>query len=202
MHGDPDAVSWIRFRVWTADWYVETLQTLVEELRTPDRWVGVEMCLDGSLSALSGAFDSAVALLTQAVERDEPQKTPAHRYNWNDRLTKLLQRRAPESGDLIDRVQSALEGSDDPIPAGWLARLRRYRNTATHQRSLSRLWGLDNEVAAVTLGKPVTGADADLIDMLPEWCDAVSDLTEHMIETAVRLDWEGYCPRLVRGRMA
>lgn len=68
LDSDPD-IAWVRYKVWAADWYVARLGELGRTLGNYDRWVGVEMAIDGALGSLSSAFDASVALMIVAAER-------------------------------------------------------------------------------------------------------------------------------------
>src|SRR5712691_7922498 len=57
--GRPEA-QWVAFKLAAAGWYLETLGCLFAETKDLDRFVGVEMALDGFLTAVSSAFDAAV----------------------------------------------------------------------------------------------------------------------------------------------
>jgi hypothetical protein len=85
LDSDP-RIAWIRFKVWTADWYTETLGALGTRLGGYDRQVGIEMAIDGALGSLSGAFDASVALVIVAAERSlnisEADQTKPHKYGW------------------------------------------------------------------------------------------------------------------------
>lgn len=183
-------IAWVRYKVWSADWYTEALSNLVAVLGAYDRYVGVEMAIDGALGALSGAFDASVASLIRSAERflntPEAKRTPAHLYKWAT-FKKLANGTAVTSyqgvPELISEVDQALAGEKSESPTGWLAVLRRLRNRTTHQTTLPRTWGVADDGASVVIG--VSGLPAlDPLEYLKESCDRVSDITERVLRIA------------------
>lgn len=181
-----EAIAWVRYKVWSADWYTARLGELGGVLGY-DRHIGIEMALDGALGALSGAFDAAVAMLTEeiqdelAVESDD--RVPVHLYGWA-RLRKLLvqvdNNELPMLADVVADIDDALEGANTIDPTGWLAVLRRLRNRATHQTTLSRTWTIDGRNESTVIG--VTEIPAlDPFEYLKRHCNLVSDLTGRMV---------------------
>jgi hypothetical protein len=151
LTGSEGAVAWVRYRVWAADWYTRTLESVAGPARNYDRLVGVEMALDGALNSLSSAFDAGTALIIKgaenALELDEPDRLPMRWYSWKnarDLLSKPAIGTDPDgtSNDAVWRVildvDNALAGERDAVPTGWLAQLRRFRNQVAHQDTLAR----------------------------------------------------------------
>lgn len=196
LTGSVGAVAWVRYRVWAADWYTRTLRDVVAVDGNYDRFVGVEMALDGALNGLSSAFDAAVALLIQGaeivLEVPEADRLPVRRYSWKN-ARDLLKTRAigtdPDgtSNDVVWRlildIDDALDGESDPSPSGWLAQLRRLRNQIAHQDTLARHHYTDGPSTVQALG----GRDTDAFTFLAKACDRVHDLTEQMVALATRL---------------
>lgn len=219
LDSDPRS-GWVRYKVWSADWYTSAVETLTAQLGDFQAYIGVEMALDGALSALSGAFDASVVLMILSAEQalgiEDDDRIPPHRYKWSS-FTKLLRRndKAVEDDDtiphlasyhglseLIADIDSALEEQTDPSPIGWLAILRRMRNHPTHQSALPRTWTVDwhtNETLDVTLSD-IPGDDT--IAYLKQSCDQVSDLTERMTSMANRIGFAGVNTPLTRTRWA
>jgi hypothetical protein len=151
LTGSDGAVAWVRYRVWAGDWYARTLRSLAGQDGNYDRFVGVEMALDGALNSLSSAFDAGTSLLIRGAESvlklEEADRLPDHRYSWKS-ARDLLKR--PELGTdpdgtsndevwrVILDVDNALAGERDETPTGWLSQLRRLRNQVAHQDTLAR----------------------------------------------------------------
>ena len=203
LDSDPD-IAWVRYKVWAADWYVARLGELGRTLGDYDRWVGVEMAIDGAVGSLSGAFDAAVATLIVAAENalDIPGATPPHRYSWGafvSRVSGTAVESSPGMRDLIDDISSALDCERRPDPVGWLAILRRLRNRATHQTSLPRTWASDGDrVQSVTGVTQVP--DLDPFEYLKDASNRISDLTESMLSAANAIGFIGATTRLRRER--
>lgn len=202
--------GWVRFKVWSADWYTATLETLVRDLPDLRPHVGVEMSLDGALSALSGAFDAAVALMITSAEESldlpKDERLAAHAYGWvpftaiaNGRKGNpgLDLEKLPQLSDLWSDIDLALEGHNVTDPIGWLAILRRIRNVPTHRRALARTWTIDiaNDSIEASLSDFPEG---DAVTYLKASCDQVSDLTERMISIANSFGYVGANTPLVR----
>jgi len=151
--------AWVRYKVRSAEWYVETLEAVSERVPVLDRYVGVEMALDGALAALCGAFDAALGGLIQAAESGHGlTPSPAYRYSWKLCRGLLDQSRAAGEriGALIDAIDAAHAGHVDSQPTGWLAILQRLRNTAVHNNTLARHH-------QVSIGGSNPGSNCDLI---------------------------------------
>ncbi|KAA1395118.1 hypothetical protein [Aeromicrobium ginsengisoli] len=181
-------VAWIRYRVWSADWHTRALIELGGTEGSFDRMVGIEMALDGALNSLSSAFDAGITLLIRAVEeaRDVSvdNRLPVFRYRW-ERCRDMLKQSDIANDSvwrLILEIDAAIEGETHLEPAGWLAQLRRLRNRAAHQDSLSR----HHEAGKVT-GLVIQGQRTDASTYLAGMCDRLHDLTEHMIRIAISI---------------
>lgn len=200
-----ERIAWVRFKVWSADWYTRALGDLGSVHGGYDRHVGIEMALDGALSALSAAFDASVVLLIKSAEEDlrvpATKRTPPHLYGWKAfeeavRDTSLASR--SDLSELRVDVDKALEGQNRDEPVGWLARLRRLRNRATHQTTLSRTWTIKGSEQTVDGMTDVPGLDP--FEYLKESCDRMSDLTERMHDIANRISLVGAYTPLARTR--
>jgi len=192
LTGSEGRVAWVRYRVWSADWHTRTLKELGGPQGSFDRQVGIEMALDGALNSLSSAFDAGVALLIGAAEnsRDigEGNRLPVFQYRWQacrDMLNYPTIAKA-EVWDLIIKIDAALEGESLRKPIGWLAQLRRLRNRAAHQDSLAR-----HHAGGKLTGLSIQGQGADAFTYLAEMCDRLHDLTEQMIQVALRVGAQG-----------
>jgi len=64
-----DDRSWVDCKLASADWYLQALRQLQSHGRPLDRYLGVEMAIDGVLAAQSSAIDAAVETLIRALER-------------------------------------------------------------------------------------------------------------------------------------
>ena len=188
LTGSDGGVAWIRYRVWSADWHTRTLNDLGGLHSSFDREVGIEMALDGALNGLSSAFDAGVTLLIRAVEDardiDLDDRLPVFRYKW-DRCRDMLKQSDIATDDvwgLILEIDGAIDGETLPEPTGWLAQLRRLRNRAAHQDSLSR----HHEAGRVT-GLTIKAQSTDAFTYLAENCDRLHDLTEQMIRIAISI---------------
>jgi hypothetical protein len=205
--GSDERIAWIRFKVWSADWYTRTLGDLGAAHGGYDRQVGIEMALDGGLSALSGAFDASVALMIESAEEElhvpVAKRTPEHKYGWNAFLNTVDGTALSTWGglpELRDDIDEALEGSSSGEPIGWLAVLRRLRNRATHRTTLPRTWTID--VGEQTVVGLTDMPDLDPFEYLKKSCDQVSDLTERMHGIANYFGYLGARTPLERTRWA
>lgn len=203
--GSDERVAWIRFKVWSADWYTHALSDLGAVHGGYDRQVGIEMALDGALSTLSAAFDASVALMIEAAEErlevPATERTAIHKYGWKA-FEQLVDGSALATWEglpeLQTNVDSALEGSNSDEPVGWLAVLRRLRNIATHRTTLPRTWTNEEAKQSVSGVTDVPGLDP--VAYLQESCDRVSDLTERMHGIANQFSFVGAQTPLERTR--
>src|SRR5438552_3982939 len=67
-NGTKSRRTWAEYKLTSARWYVEALEQIYLVTADLDRFVGVEMALDGYLGAISSAFDAAVGGLIDAIE--------------------------------------------------------------------------------------------------------------------------------------
>lgn len=205
MLGSDERIAWVRFKVWSADWYTRTLGVLGAAHGGYYRHIGIEMALDGALSALSAAFDVSVALVIESAEEERQvsatKPTPPHKYGWNAFQNMVDDPRLATCNglsELRDDVNDALKGSNNGEPVGWLAVLRRLRNRATHHHTLPRKWLIDGD--AQTLEGVTDMAGLDPFEYLKRTCDQVSDLTERILGIANRVGYIGAHTPLERTR--
>ena len=135
--------AWARFKLRAAEWYVEALEVAQREVGL-DRFVGVEMAIDGALSSLCAGVDAAGHALVEEVERfagDVPLRS--HRPAGGDWtvLVGLAEGVGIELGSAraIDR---AVRG-DEEDPEGWLPQLQRLRELAVRRNVLVRCPNVD-----------------------------------------------------------
>lgn len=172
-----EETRWTVFKLAAAQWYLDTLKALFVEAGDLDRFLGVEMALDGFLAAASSSFDAAVAALTIAVEEVLPaeDRTPERRFSWQQCKASAAACSAALSSS--GPVNSALEGASEEVPTGWLAVLRRQRNQSTHKTTLSRHFSR-TLIEDLPTGQSSEGAGPTLI-ILPDgrrvdpivWCE-------------------------------
>lgn len=200
-------MAWIRYKVWAADWYTETLGDLGAKFGGYDRQVGIEMAIDGALSSICGAFDASIALLIIAAERrlntPEANRTKPYAYGWRcfkQLIAGTAVEALPGMSDMTDEVNAALEGQSDDNPTGWLAIIRRLRNRITHQTSLPRTWAFDPSSTSDTVVGITSITDLDPFEYLKTSCNRISDLTEQMILCASDASYIGVHTHLRRRR--
>lgn len=185
------ARAWVNYKITAARWHTATLKALIDQAGF-QRYVGVEMALDGALASLNGAFDAAAAGLVGAAERylqkdnEELLLTPAHRINervFLERMGELGRQRLDfDVPGTAAAVASALEvGPDQNAPAGWLQQFRRLRNTPMHQDSAPRHIDVVVGSDAVT-SLSVAGHGQNPVEYLDDVAGKVSALTTSVLE--------------------
>ena len=139
--GAKNGHSWTEFKLWSAEWYLHTLEILHDRTGELARLVGEEMALDGYLAAVSSAFDAATYGLIQAIEEarqvPQAQKTPQQHISWTT-ATNLAASPPVAVLQSAAAVGTALAGNNVPQPGGWLAQARRLRNRSTHMDTIAR----------------------------------------------------------------
>ena len=201
-----ERIAWVRFKVWTADWYTRVLGELGAEHGGYDRHIGIEMALDGALSSLSAAFDASVVLMIESAEEalqaSETDRLAPHKYGWDACRKKLNRFLLTTNGlpHLCVDVDKALAGAKTERPTGWLAVLRRLRNRATHHTTLPRNW-VSDDVSQTAIGFSDI-PDLNPFEYLKESCDRVSELTERMLRIANEIHYIGARTPLRRTRWA
>lgn len=197
--------AWVRYKVRSAHWFIDTLEDIGAQVPGFDRYVGVEMALDGALTALCGAFDAAVGLLIQSSESwldVKPQ--PTQRYTWHNKkkacsrarlieVSKHADELGPRIADLVDVVDAARKGYDAAEPVGWLAKLQRLRNRAVHQNTLSRLHlrnvGSPQPPVACLLTIDGEKGGQHPVIYLRLAAENMAKLTEQMIDVGRAIQW-------------
>ena len=187
--------GWVLFKLKSADWYVDRLEDVGQRLGF-DRHVGVEMAMDGALSAINGAFDAAVAAVIEATQKFEdqaardggptaPTAIPEHKFSWRGARGKL----AVAAGIGVDTrplVKAIDEALGDEPPLGWLQQMRRLRNATVHHSTLARhidvLVGEPADVGQVTWGISVGDRGEDPVEYLRAAHRAVELLVMPMLE--------------------
>jgi hypothetical protein len=209
LTGSDGAVAWVRYRVWAADWYIRTLRSIAGPEGNYDRFVGIEMALDGALNGLSSAFDAATAVLIQGAENaldvGETDRLEMRWYSWSNARDLLKQPAIGTDADgtsndhvwrVILDVDNALAGEKDPRPTGWLAHLRRLRNQIAHQDTLARHHAAGGPSAVRAFG----ARNVDTFSYLAQAADQVHDLTEQMVSLATHLGASEVHPHWERPR--
>lgn len=199
--GSDSPRAWTRYKLRSAAWYVDILERLCSAYGF-ERLAGVEMAVDGALASLSSAFDASVATVIRACEEQlkadasatgAPAPVPIEPwlYSWG-----RARRRYSElagQGLLPDAVTSAWGSLEQLVnlalsrdaPVGWLESLRRLRNRATHQNTLSRHIDLvvgDDE--RTTWELVVDGRPEEPVGYLRATSEDVRNLTNKMLDVA------------------
>jgi hypothetical protein len=186
-----EARAWVTYKFAAATWYTKTLEQLID-IAGFQRFVGIEMSLDGALISLNGAFDASVAGLISASERflnkENPEfvLTPAHRFD--ERLFAKQMNLLHQQNLRFDvlgtasAVASALQREDaNNITPGWLQQFRRLRNTPTHQNTAPRHIDVVVGSDAIT-SIAVAGHGQDPVAYLRTTQERISALTEPILE--------------------
>jgi hypothetical protein len=146
------ARAWSMYTLRTAIWYIDLLEDLGARHGFL-RLVGIEMALDGAVTALSSPFDAAVGglinaaeerLQVQAKDSGTPAPTPIDpwKYTWQVARRYLQGGEVGQEPDTLKLSRAAIDEVEDALRTeprvGWLQVLRRLRNRTTHQNTLSR----------------------------------------------------------------
>ena len=183
-----DARAWTTYKLTAGDWYIDTLRRLIEAVGF-DRYVGIEMALDGAFTSINGAFDASIRGLIQTADsyflQDMPavERTPPHQMNADvfAKRTEQLEAHGFETAAIRSDVQAALERDSAKNPVGWLERFRRIRNLPTHQNTAARHYDVSNSSAA-SVGLSVGDELRDPVQYLMEVREDVADLTRPILD--------------------
>ncbi len=151
------ADAWARFKLRSADWYLEALEFAEREVGL-DRFVGVEMAIDGVLSSLCAGVDAAAQALLEEVERFAgPSPLRTHRPAADD-WTVLVALAEGAGIELASArpVVLAVRGSEDETE-GWLTQLQRLRTLAVRRNVLVRRPNVDGAARSRLLEVPGLG---------------------------------------------
>jgi hypothetical protein len=171
-----------------AEWYLDALEEIESNKRDLDRFVGVEMAMDGFLASASSAFDAASSGLLDAIERRHSLPRQASWRNW--RTVKRIAASVGVNLTVQARVDAALRWDRNqapPVPAGWLAQLRELRNRSTHDDSINRAF-IRNAggppVAQPSKIKVLGIGDVDPLPLFRTWLSDAQNMCEAILSEA------------------
>lgn len=109
--------AWANYKLRCSDWYVDLLDQFNQDCGF-ERFVGIEMTLDGALASLYSAFDAAVAgvIVTAEELRQQrvtqsggkpPDRLPPHLYWWSNAKKFLIAPDVVEEDDLRPRSRTS-----------------------------------------------------------------------------------------------
>lgn len=151
------ADAWARFKLRAADWYLEALEVAEREVGL-DRFVGVEMAIDGVLFSLCAGIDAAAQALLDEVERFAgPSPLRAHRPVGED-WTVLVALAEGAGVELASgrAIHLAVRGDEEDAD-GWLTELQRLRALAVRRNVLVRRPNIDGAARSRLLDVPGLG---------------------------------------------
>jgi hypothetical protein len=181
--------AWAHYKLWSADWYLRVLRDLGEgQVPDYDRYLGVEMAIDGVTAALCGAFDTAVVALTTATEANYPEHVPTRfmTSGWT-RYKRVADKPNVGRAPCASAVEAALEGERADQPKGWMAQLRRLRNRVTHETTAARGHYAGGGTDRCDIKVPGLG-DVDPVEYLNEMSGKVRGLVMLVLSDAVSLN--------------
>ncbi len=184
-----DSRAWATYKLAAADWYINTLRRLIEQAGF-DRYLGVEMALDGAFTSINGAFDAAVRGLIQTADayflQNSPgaKPTPAHLMDvgvFSKRMG-ALQSHGFDASAINEAVQAAVERGPDPdAPTGWMEQFRRIRNLPMHQNTAARHYDVIADGTPATVGLVVADSARQPVEYLQEMRQCVYALVSPVL---------------------
>ncbi len=149
--------AWARFKLRSADWYLEALEVAEREVGL-DRFVGVEMAIDGVLSSLCAGVEAAAHALRSETEHLAGPSAPRPPWAVEGGWT-LLVELAEGTGTALGSARAlerAVRGDHDETE-GWLAELYRLRALAVQRNVLVRRPNVDGAARSRLLDVPGLG---------------------------------------------
>jgi len=152
------ADAWARYKLRAADWYLEALRTIERDVGHLDRYVGVEMAIDGVLASLCAGIDVAGFALLEEVER-LVDPGPTARSTAPDRWLGAigLARGAGVELDSAGPLGKALGVVGGEEPNGWLTQLRELHMVSLRRNLLVRRPSVDGRTGSRVLDVPGLG---------------------------------------------
>lgn len=151
------ADAWARFKLRSAAWYLDALEVAEREVGL-DRFVGVEMAIDGVLSSLCAGVDAAGHALLEELERFATP-TMLHTHRSVDADWSLLVGVAEGVGIGLGSARAlelAVHGDEDD-EVGWLTQLAGLRALAVQRNVLVRRPNVDGAARSRVLDVPGLG---------------------------------------------
>jgi hypothetical protein len=174
--------AWSRFKMKSADWYLKALEAAAREAGDLDRYVGIEMALDGVLASLCAAVDTAgwglFETLTSLEITDDDGDNLLTGDDW-----RVVFGRARAAGVVLPSefaTLEALEGSGTKEPGGWLAQLRLLRDQAVLHNVLVRRFDVDGNHSGRLIDVPGLGP-SPTVEYLISTRNATSRLVEFLL---------------------
>jgi len=210
------APAWVKYKLRSADWYIDRLEEVGSKVGF-DRYIGVEMAVDGALAALTAAYDASIRAVIKAVEMYEEQAVQDGRsagapppvsprdYSWQGR--KRNQQKIPgakaklksvanEIRDInvesvVADVGQALRSKPSP---GWLKALQDLRNAVIHHDTLARHIHVrvGGENPGTTWGLQVAGESKHPVLYLRTASQQMAALTGQLLEVCELLCPNGF----------
>lgn len=139
--------AWARFKIKSADWYLDTLVIVGREAGNLDRYAGIEMALDGVLSSLCAAVDAAgwglLDAFTRSVKTSETGRGAVVTKGWESVFGLARAMRITLPSEVA--VSKALAGMDSDAPEGWYAQLLQLRERAVQHNVLVRRFNVGDK---------------------------------------------------------
>jgi hypothetical protein len=147
--------AWARFKLKSADWYLGVLEAAEREGGL-DRYVGVEMAIDGALASLVASIDAAGHGLARELDGClGPGVVDPQRCVWEQAVA-LANERSIDLG--CERELARALGADASVEgAGWLVELRQLKDAAVRHNVLVRPRSLEGHVRGRLLDVPAVG---------------------------------------------
>lgn len=132
------AAAWARFKLHAADWYLEALEDAERKVGL-DRFVGVEMAIDGVLASLCAGVDAAAEALVDEIERlVGPTAARAHRRASGDWTVLVAVAQAANFALGSARALEHAVRRDEEGTSGWLTELQRLQSLTLRRNVLVR----------------------------------------------------------------
>lgn len=174
--------AWARYKLRCADWYLAALIATAREAGDLDRYVGVEMALDGALTALCAAVDAAGFGLLDAVLRyarvPDSEIADTVERGWGSLLD--VASSADIALDCNDRLVAALAGDGGRGASGWFAQLRQLRDATVRHNVLLRKFSVSGEQPGRFIDVPGLGAQRP-VEYLRSVTTSAQDLVEALL---------------------
>lgn len=151
------ADAWARLKLKASGWYLEVLEA-AERDGGLDRYVGVEMAIDGVLASLCAGIDAAGYALLDEIERFAGP-TPGRRAAVGEDWPEALGIAESLGVDLPSAVAlgRALRPAGMAEPEGWLSQLRRLHRLVIRRNVLVRRPSVDGTERGRLLDVPSAG---------------------------------------------
>ena len=179
--GGKNPHAWAGLKMRSADWYLDALATTMREAGDLERYVGIEMALDGALASMCAAVDAAGSGLADKFIRTA--RLPTAENETSTARWRSVYSFASAVGVTLPSeyaVSEAFAGFASSEPTGWFSQLAALRDRAVRHNVLVRRTSIGGDFRGRFLDVPGVGP-REPIEYLESMREKVNQIVELLV---------------------